>query len=107
MKEKAMARNFEELQARIPAEWRAPDEERVQNAIAEMALNEWRKARKFTQAGLAATFGVDQGSISKMEQRTDMYISTLRSYVEAMGGNLRVTASFPEGEVSINQFHLV
>jgi transcriptional regulator with XRE-family HTH domain len=102
-----MARNFKELQAKIPAERRARTEERVQQTIAEMALNELRKARQFTQAGLAATLGVDQGSISKMEQRTDMYISTLRSYVEAMGGDLRVTASFPEGEVSINQFHLV
>ncbi|MGD0830680.1 MAG: XRE family transcriptional regulator [Terracidiphilus sp.] len=102
-----MARNFKELQAKIPPERRAQTEERVQKAIAEMALTELRRARQFTQAGLAATLGVDQGSISKMEQRTDMYISTLRSYIEAMGGDLRVTASFPEGDVSINQFHLV
>ena len=102
-----MARNFKELQAQIPPERRARTEELIQNTITEMALNELRKASQFTQADLAATLGVDQGSISKMEQRTDMYISTLRSYVEAMGGSLRVTASFPEGEFSITQFHSV
>jgi DNA-binding XRE family transcriptional regulator len=107
MKEMTMARNFKELQAQIPPERRARTEELIQNTITEMALNELRKARQFTQADLAATLGVDQGSISKMEQRTDMYISTLRSYVEAMGGSLRVTASFPEGEFSITQFHSV
>jgi DNA-binding XRE family transcriptional regulator len=102
-----MARNFKELQAMIPPERRARTEERVRKAIAEMALDELRHARQLTQAGLASTLGVDQGSISKLERRTDMYISTLRSYVEAMGGNLHITASFPEGEVRINQFHLV
>jgi hypothetical protein len=102
-----MARNFKELQERIPGERRARTEARVQKAIAEMALDELRHARRLTQAGLASTLGVDQGSISKLERRTDMYISTLRSYVEAMGGDLRITASFPEGEVRIKKFHLV
>jgi len=102
-----MARNFKELQTQIPPERRARTEELLEKTIAEMALNELRKARQFTQAGLAATLGVDQGSISKLEQRTDMYVSTLRSYVEAMGGSLRVTASFPEGEVTIRQFRQV
>jgi DNA-binding XRE family transcriptional regulator len=102
-----MARNFKELQAQIPPERRAKTEARVQKTIADLALNELRQARQLTQAGLASTLGVDQGSISKLERRTDMYISTLRSYVEAMGGNLHITASFPEGEVRINQFHLV
>ena len=102
-----MARNFKELQAQIPSDRRARTEERVQKAIAEMALDELRHARQLTQAGLASTLGVDQGSISKLERRTDMYISTLRSYVEAMGGNLHITASFPDGEVRISQFHLV
>ena len=86
-----LARNFKELQAKISPERRARTEERVQKAIGEMALDELRHARQLTQAGLASTLGVDQGSISKMERRTDMYISTLRSYVEAMGG--RITAA--------------
>ena len=99
-----MARNFKELQAKISPERRARTEERVKKAIAEMALDELRHARQLTQAGLASTLGVDQGSISKLERRTDMYISTLRSYVRAIGGDLQIRAVFPEGEVLINQF---
>ena len=66
-------------------------------------MNELRKARQFTQAGLAATLGVDQGSISKMEQRTDMYISTLRSYIEAMAAIFASRPRFPRAKsASIN-----
>jgi Fe-S cluster biogenesis protein NfuA len=45
---------------------------------------------------------MDQGNISKLEQRTDMYLSTLRSYVEAMGGALEIRAVFPDGDVKID-----
>jgi hypothetical protein len=45
-----------------------------------------------------------QGSVSKLEHRTDMYISTLRSYVEAMGGQLEIVARFPDGSVKISKF---
>jgi DNA-binding XRE family transcriptional regulator len=100
-----MARNFKELEAKMPPESRARVRERVKRAVAEMALDELRHARRLTQAGLASALGVDQGSISKLERRTDMYISTLRSYVEAMGGSLRIVAVFPDGEVEIGQFH--
>lgn len=99
-----MARNFKELQAKMSPGSRARVNERVKLAIAEMALDELRQARQLTQAGLANTLGVDQGSISKMERRTDMYVSTLRSYVEAMGGSLQIKAVFPDGEVQIKQF---
>jgi hypothetical protein len=47
---------------------------------------------------------VDQGSISKLERRTDMYIGTLRRYIEAMGGSLQIRAVFPDGEVQLKQF---
>jgi DNA-binding XRE family transcriptional regulator len=99
-----MTRNFKELQAKISPERRARTEERVRQAVKEMALDELRQARQLTQARLAETLGVDQGSISKLERRTDMYVSTLRSYVEAMGGSLQIKAVFPEGEVRITQF---
>jgi DNA-binding XRE family transcriptional regulator len=99
-----MARNFKELQSKISPERRARTEERVKLAVREMALDELRQARQLTQARLADTLGVDQGSISKLERRTDMYVSTLRSYVEAMGGSLQIKAVFPEGEVRITQF---
>lgn len=99
-----MPRNFRELQSKMSPDRRARVEDRVRKAIREMALDELRSARELTQSELANVLKVDQGSISKLERRTDMYISTLRRYVEAMGGSLQIRAVFPEGEVQITQF---
>lgn len=97
-------RNFKELQAKMSPESRARSEAMARAAIAQMALDELREARKLTQVQLAKTLAVDQGSISKMERRTDMYISTLRNFIKAMGGELHIRADFPDGSVEINQF---
>jgi len=99
-----MARNFRELRSKLSPERRARVKERVRKALQEMALDELRSARQLTQTELAEVLRVDQGSISKLERRTDMYISTLRRYVEAMGGSLQIRAVFPDGEVQITQF---
>jgi DNA-binding XRE family transcriptional regulator len=99
-----MAHKFKELQKNMSPERRARVEERVREAIKEMALDELRAAREFTQAELSQVLRVDQGSISKLERRTDMYIGTLRRYIEAMGGSLQIRAVFPDGEVQITQF---
>lgn len=69
-----------------------------------MALKELRSALQLSQKKLAATLSVDQANISQIENRTDMFISTLRGYIEAMGGELDIIARFPQGEVHINQF---
>lgn len=69
-----------------------------------MVLKELRNAMHLSQKKLAATLSVDQANISQIENRTDMFISTLRSYIEAMGGQLDIIARFPEGEVHISQF---
>lgn len=55
-----------------------------------------------TQTRLAELLKINQGAISKLEKRSDMYLSTLRSYVEAMGGHLDVRAVFPTGEVVLD-----
>ena len=99
-----MAHKFQELQKKISVERRARVEEQVREAIQQMALDELRTAREFTQAELSQVLKVDQGSISKLERRTDMYIGTLRRYIEAMGGSLQIRAVFPDGEVQIKQF---
>jgi transcriptional regulator with XRE-family HTH domain len=99
-----MAHKFQELQKKISVERRARVEERVRSSIKKMALDELRTAREFTQAELSQVLKVDQGSISKLERRTDMYIGTLRRYIEAMGGSLQIRAVFPDGEVLIKQF---
>jgi predicted transcriptional regulator len=70
----------------------------------EMPLNELRQARGLSQKMLADVLHVQQPSIAKMERRTDMYISTLRSHIEAMGAQLEVVARFPDGVVRISNF---
>ena len=96
-----MARNFNELKQKMSPESQARVRESVKKALAGMALDELREARNLTQTQLAALLQVDQGSVSKLERRADMYVSTLRSYVEAMGGSLDIRAVFPDGEVRI------
>lgn len=99
-----MAKNFKELQAKMTPESRARSKELANKMISELALNELREARHMTQENLARVLDVNQAAISKLERRADMYISTLKSYIQAMGGNLRVEAVFPDGRVVINQF---
>jgi transcriptional regulator with XRE-family HTH domain len=99
-----MAKNFSVLRAKMSAAAQARAHELTKTPLAEMPLNELRQARGLTQATLASLFHVEQPSIAKMEKRTDMYLSTLRNLVQAMGGDLVITAKFPDGEVRINNF---
>jgi transcriptional regulator with XRE-family HTH domain len=87
----------------------APEaEERIRKSVKDaakvMSLYQLREARKLTQVNLARVLKVNQGSVSKMEKRADMYVSTLRSFIRAMGGQLQIKAVFAEGEVEIEQF---
>lgn len=100
-----MAKNFRELEAKMSPESRARVAEKVKKVKAQMALDELRQARQMTQESLATILNVKQSSVSKMEKRTDMYVSTLKTFVKAMGGELHIVASFPDrGNVEINQF---
>ena len=99
-----MAKKFAELRAKMAPEAQARVEAKAQELLAEMPLNELRQARGLSQKVLAEVLHVQQPSIAKMEKRTDMYISTLRSHIEAMGGQLDVIARFPDGSVKISNF---
>ena len=99
-----MARKFRDLIAALSHEDRAEIEARVQQTLAEMRLRELRKARRLSQVALAKKLKAQQATISKLERRTDMYVSSLRAYISAMGGELEIIARFPEGAVRINQF---
>src|ERR1700691_977028 len=99
-----MARNFRELEAKMSPESRARAEAKAKKMLAEMPLVELREAREMTQVHLAKILGVNQAAVSKLERRADMYVSTLQSFVKAMGGELKITARFPEGAIEINQF---
>ncbi|CAD2259625.1 MULTISPECIES: XRE family transcriptional regulator [Pseudomonadaceae] len=99
-----MAKKFADLRAKMSPEAQARVEAKAQELLAEMPLNELRQARGLSQKMLAELLHVQQPSIAKMEKRTDMYISTLRSHIEAMGGQLEVIARFPDGSVKISNF---
>ncbi len=70
----------------------------------EMAIYELRQALKISQAELAEKLQVKQPAISRLEKRTDMYVSHLRQVIQAMGGELEIVARFADGEVKINNF---
>ena len=72
--------------------------------LAEMPLHELRQAKSLTQQDLAKTLRVNQPAIAKLEKRADLYVSSLRSYIEAVGGKLKIVAEFPDGEVTITNF---
>ncbi|MCL2245154.1 MAG: helix-turn-helix domain-containing protein [Treponema sp.] len=99
-----MTRNFSELRAKMSPERRARNEAAVKTTLAEMSLTKLRNARGLSQKLLAEAMHVQQPAIAKLEKRTDMYISTLRSHIKAMGGDLDVIARFPDGSVVINNF---
>ncbi len=85
--------------AALPEQRRARVEARAQELIAEeLALADIRKARRFTQADVAKRIGGKQVYISRLERRVDMKLSTLRDYVSALGGQLQVMVTFPEGK---------
>jgi len=99
-----MAKNFSELRKRMLPERLARSEERVKKMLAEMPLHELREARRLTQEQLGEQLGVAQAEVSKLERRTDMYVSTLGRIIQAMGGRLELRAIFPDGEVTIERF---
>jgi transcriptional regulator with XRE-family HTH domain len=99
-----MAKNIKDLQAKMSPESRARSEAAAERLIRGMALDELRAARALTQEHLSTILGVKQSAISKLERRADMYVSTLRHFIEAMGGQLEIRAVFPEGDVRITQF---
>ncbi len=95
---------FSELTGAFTPERRRRIDEIKRELLAEMPLHELRRARALTQRDLAETLRVNQPAVSKLEQRADMYVSSLRSYIEAVGGKLKIIAEFPEGEVVIANF---
>jgi ribosome-binding protein aMBF1 (putative translation factor) len=99
-----MAKKFSELEAKMSPERRTRIDAEVKKALDEMPLSELRNARGLSQKMLAEALHIQQPAIAKLEKRTDMYISTLRSHIEAMGGALEVIARFPDGDVRISSF---
>jgi DNA-binding XRE family transcriptional regulator len=91
-----MAISHEEVMAKLSPERRARIEARTEELIEEeMTLRDLRQVQHLTQERVADLLGIEQDSVSRMERRADMLLSTMSSYVEAMGGRLRLIAEFP------------
>lgn len=99
-----MAKKFKDLRAKMSPASQARSEAKAQAMLKEMPLDELRRARGLSQKALASVLNVQQPAIAKLEKRTDIYLSTLRSHIEAMGGRLEVIAQFPDGAVRISRF---
>ena len=99
-----MATSFRKLREKMDPERQERIRKRTEEMMAELPLQELRQARALSQQELAEVLGLNQATISKLERRTDMYLSSLRRFVEAMGGELEISARFPEGKVLIQLF---
>ena len=99
-----MSKPFRNLTDGMSPERKKKIELQANELIREMEIGELRKALKITQEELAVALKMKQSSISRIEHQSDMFISTLRSILSAMGASLKIVASFPEGDVQINQF---
>jgi transcriptional regulator with XRE-family HTH domain len=94
-----MGKTLEELLAELsPAQRKRVEARAKELEVEEKTLRDLRQAQRLTQQHMARKLGVKQHSISRMEQRTDMLLSTLRDYIEKMGGELEITAHLPGHE---------
>ena len=99
-----MAKKFSTLRANMSTDAQVKSKTKAQAIRQEMPLQELRLARGLSQRTLAELLHVQQPAVAKIEKRTDMYLSTLRNHIRAMGGELDIIARFPDGEVRIQNF---
>ena len=102
-----MAKKFSTLRAGMSADAQARAAARAEGMLLEMQLQDIRKSRNVTQVELAQVLDVEQAAISKLENREDMYVSTLRAYIRALGGELQLVAKFPDAEIKVHSFEPV
>jgi DNA-binding XRE family transcriptional regulator len=92
-----MAKSLTQKLSELPIERQQKIQERAAQLIAEeMSLRDLRIARQITQEKMAELLQIRQGSVSRLEKRSDLHLSTLRNAVQAMGGELRLIAEFPD-----------
>jgi transcriptional regulator with XRE-family HTH domain len=91
-------REIRQTRSKLTPEERASIDAEVIADVQRMRLPELRKARQLSQATLADLLCMSQGDVSRLERRTDVYVSTIRRYLEAAGGRLRILAEFPDAE---------
>jgi transcriptional regulator with XRE-family HTH domain len=99
-----MIRNPRHPRASSAQRCSSDDAQHMEQTLAAMPLDALRDAKQLTQSQMAQLLKISQGAVSKVERRNDMFISTLRNYVRAIGGDLQIRAIFPDGDVLIDQF---
>lgn len=99
-----MAHKFEKLENKMNPKTVTRAKQKAKNIMAEMLLAEIRKETGFTQLDIAKAIGIKQPTLSKLESQQDMQISTLKKLIQALGGQLELTAHFPRGDIKITQF---
>jgi DNA-binding XRE family transcriptional regulator len=100
-----MAIRLDDFVAKLPKKEQQAIRKRTAKLITEeTTLRQVREARERSQVEMAEKLHINQAAVSKLERRTDMYLSTLRNYIEAMGGKLEIVARFPNKAVRITQF---
>lgn len=102
-----MTKPFRDLRKKLSPDAQRRARKKTANMMSKMALHELRQARNFSQEKLAKLLDKKQGSVSRLEKQADMYISTLRHYIEAMGGKLDIVARFSDVEIQVDQFERI
>lgn len=97
-----MAKKFKSLRDRMTPERRARNEAATRALLAEMTVDELRRARNISQEDIADILDIRQAAVSKQVRRPDWHVSTLRRYIEAMGGRLELRAHFPDHSVTLS-----
>lgn len=97
-------KNWKILRDKMSPERRALVEQGVREDMVEMLLSEIRRLAGLTQEQMAESMGIQQSALSRLESQDDMHVSTLQRLVEALGGELEITAKLPSGRISISQF---
>ncbi len=98
-----MARPWKDIKKKFSEE---EEQELEREALAELdriGFNKLRQARKQTQVALAERLDIPQNAVSRMERRTDLLLSTMRGFVEALGGKLELRVIFPDGEFVLEE----
>lgn len=98
-----MAKSYQRLREKMSPERRKQNEDAARKIVAEIALRELRQSLNLTQEEVARALDVKQASVSKLESQEDMYMSTLSRFIGALGGQLKIVATFPDREVIIKR----
>ena len=100
-----MARRLRELETKMRPESLVRAKARAKETMAEMLLAEVRKAVGLTQEELAASLGIKQPTLSRLESQDDMQLRTLRRLIHDLGGELEIIAHLPGSNIRLSQFN--